>query len=276
MKTLKSSLLALPPVVAGMVVVMLLLGGCGGGGGSPSGPSVLDFSSTTRGAVANSVITRFASMNLFSGSRSRQYDTCPRYIYGDNSVTLDFGSGCHSPEFGGRFRGRVTAGIVGAKYDAYGDLIGFSRIDFRLYNLASLDTGEAYNGTLSLRDIGRDDALGYSVDLTRRAGCDERLTFAGTAVYRQGWFTDYVTLSGDGWYFAPAVGSVSFRMNNLAYEIDGCDYPISGNMTLTAGGQTAVASFDTGSCGIARISIGGSQDIVNLTNIDYNPCRATF
>lgn len=280
MKTLRSSLLATPPVAVGVFVVVVLLGGCGGGGGtSPGGggtpPSSSVFSDASRGVVANPMILRLASTNLFSGSRSRQYDTCPRYTFSfsGNSVTMDFGSGCYSSEFGGRVWGRITATVVNPRYDSDGELVDLERIDMSLVNLGSESEG-TYNGTLSFRNVGRDDALGFDFDLRLRRQCEERLQFRGTVTYREGWFDDYLTFRGSGVYQAPAIGSVRFNMDELTYNVyGGCDYPVAGRLSVSAGGATATAYFDTGSCGYARITDEVSSDVVNLTAIDFNPCR---
>ena len=115
-----------------------------------------------------------------------------------------------------------------------------------------------------------------SFDLTLRGECEERKRFNGTVVYSAGWFSDRFYITGNGDYAAPAVGTVSFQMRNVQYEfpdnLPGCDYPIGGQMTVTAGGQTGTVTFGS-TCGIARVNIGGVEENIDLNKIEFDACR---
>jgi len=111
-----------------------------------------------------------------------------------------------------------------------------------------------------------------SFDLTLRGECEERERLDGTVVYSQGWFSDRFRINGSGSYSAPAVGRVSFQMQDVEYESPGCDYPIGGRMIVTAGGQTGTATFRS-ICGIARVKIGGEEEDIDLDEIEFNACR---
>jgi len=79
-------------------------------------------------------------------------------------------------------------------------------------------------------------------------------------------------INGSGSYSAPAVGRVSFQMQDVEYESPGCDYPIGGRMIVTAGGQTGTVTFRS-TCGIARVNIGGVEENIDLDKIEFDACR---
>jgi hypothetical protein len=175
---------------------------------------------------------------------------------------------------GATVRGRISARLVDPQYDQNGELIGVSSIVLSFDAFGTLE--ETITGTMSLRDINREDALGLSYDLTLRGECEERERFNGTVVYSAGWFSDRFYITGNGDYAAPAVGTVSFQMRNVQYEfpdnLPGCDYPIGGQMTVTAGGQTGTVTFGS-TCGIARVNIGGVEENIDLDEIEFDACR---
>jgi len=250
----------------------LLLQGCGGGGGAVGGDNVSP--ATLRGAVGDVPAGRhWRSLSridqVINRSRSRQSGDCPRIESAGNSIILDYGSGCQSAEDDEIIRGRVTIQLVNPNYAA-GKLVDVDRIEFRFENFGTLE--ETITGTMSLRDINREDALGLSYDLTLRGECEERERLDGTVVYSQGWFSDRFRINGSGSYYAPAVGRVSFQMQDVEYESPGCDYPIGGRMIVTAGGQTGTATFRS-ICGIARVNIGGVEEDIDLDEIEFNACR---
>ena len=261
----------------------LLLQGCGGGGGAVGGDNVSPATfggdnvnpATLRGAVGDVPDGRhWRSLSridqVINRSRSRQSGDCPRIESAGNSITLDYGSGCQSAEDDEIIRGRVTIQLVNPNYAA-GKLVNVDRIEFRFENYGTQE--ETITGTMSLRNIDRDDAFGLSYDLTPRGECEERERFNGTVVYSAGWFSDRFYITGNGDYAAPAVGTVSFQMQDVEYESPGCDYPIGGQMTVTAGGQTGTVTFGS-TCGIARINIGGLEEDIDLAKIQpFNACR---
>ena len=274
----------------------LLLQGCGGGGGAVGGDNVSPATfggdnvspatfggdnvnpATLRGAVGDVPDGRhWRSLSridqVINRSRSRQSGDCPRIESAGNSITLDYGSGCQSAEDDEIIRGRVTIQLVNPNYAA-GKLVNVDRIEFRFENYGTQE--ETITGTMSLRNIDRDDAFGLSYDLTPRGECEERERFNGTVVYSAGWFSDRFYITGNGDYAAPAVGTVSFQMRNVQYEfpdnLPGCDYPIGGQMTVTAGGQTGTVTFRS-TCGIARINIGGLEEDIDLDEIEFDACR---
>ena len=250
----------------------LLLQGCGGGGGAVGGDNVNP--ATLRGAVGDVPDGRhWRSLSridqVINRSRSRQSGDCPRIESAGNSITLDYGSGCQSAEDDEIIRGRVTIQLVNPNYAA-GKLVNVDRIEFRFENYGTQE--ETITGTMSLRNIDRDDAFGLSYDLTPRGECEERERFNGTVVYSAGWFSDRFYITGNGDYAAPAVGTVSFQMQDVEYESPGCDYPIGGQMTVTAGGQTGTVTFGS-TCGIARVNIGGVEEDIDLDEIEFDACR---
>ena len=253
----------------------LLLQGCGGGGGAVGGDNV---SPATLRRVAEYLAAGrhegvLIANQLFSAntrSRSRQFGSCPSIReYGDH-VILDFGSGCYSDMVGATVRGRISGRLVDPQYDQNGELIGVSSIVLWFDAFGTQE--KTITGTMSLRNINREDALGLSYDLTLRGECEERELFNGTVVYSQGWFSDRFRINGSGSYSAPAVGRVSFQMQDVEYESPGCDYPIGGRMIVTAGGQTGTATFRS-ICGIARVNIGGVEEDIDLDEIEFNACR---
>ena len=264
----------------------LLLQGCGGGGGAVGGDNV---SPATFGGdnVSPATLRRVAEYlaagrhegvlianQLFSAntrSRSRQFGSCPSIReYGDQ-VIWDFGSGCYSDMAGATVRGRISARLVDPQYDQNGELISFSSIVLGFDAFGTQE--ETITGTMSLRNINREDALGLSFDLKLRGECEERKRFNGTVVYSAGWFSDRFYITGNGDYTAPAVGTVSVRWQDVQYETAGCYYPIAGRMTASAGGQTGTVTFRS-TCGIARINIGGLEEDIDLAKIQpFNACR---
>ena len=262
----------------------LLLQGCGGGGGAVGGDNVSPATfggdnvnpATLRGAVGDvpagphwRSLSRIDQFRVINRSRSRQSGDCPRIEGAGNSIILDYGSGCQSAEDDEIIRGRVTIQLVNPNYAA-GKLVNVDRIEFRFENYGTQE--ETITGTMSLRNIDRDDAFGLSYDLTPRGECEERERFNGTVVYSAGWFSDRFYITGNGDYAAPAVGTVSFQMQDVEYESPGCDYPIGGQMTVTAGGQTGTVTFGS-TCGIARVNIGGVEEDIDLDEIEFDACR---
>jgi hypothetical protein len=255
----------------------LLLQGCGGGGGTTVGNNLSP--AQLRGS-ANKIPAgqhlRMLSSDLpgINRSRSRQFGSCPSIREDGDQVIWDFGSGCYSDMLGATVRGRISARLVDPQYDQNGELISFSSIVLGFDAFGTLE--ETITGTMSLRDINREDALGLSYDLTLRGECEERERFNGTVVYSAGWFSDRFYITGNGDYAAPAVGTVSFQMRNVQYEfpdnLPGCDYPIGGQMTVTAGGQTGTVTFGS-TCGIARVNIGGVEEDIDLDEIEFDACR---
>lgn len=286
MKALKGNLFLASLVLVEGILLALLLGGCGGGSGSVSAPPVgggnvagggnagggspPDFRSVAQSAV-DPIVAQFSTMNAFSASRRARSGGCPRYIlHGDTTVEMDFGDGCYSPDLGERAWGKAILTVVDPHYDYWGDLVDFSRIDVRLDNLGTASEGTR-RGSMSLRNIGRDDALGVSLDITTIVRCEERLLFNGTIAYRYGWLTDYATFNGEGQYQAPAYGTINFQMTNILYETDGCTYPVGGTVTMTDGRVTGTAVFSR-LCGYAQITDGMSAAYVNLRTVEPNPC----
>ncbi len=254
------------------VATTQLLQGCGGGGTTIGN----NLSSAQFRGLANDIPAgrhlRVLSVGFGSNtrSRSRQLGGCPRETWSGDSLTWDFGNGCYSPTFGGTLRGRISVRLVNPSYDQYGELSDVSSIEFRFDALGTPE--ETITGTMSLRNINREDALGLSYDLTLRGECTERKRFNGTVVYSAGWFSDRFYITGNGDYAAPAVGTVSFQMRDVQYESPGCDYPIAGRMTVAAGGQTATVTFRS-ICGIARVNIGGVEEDVDLDEVEFDACR---
>jgi len=286
----------------------LLLQGCGGGGGAVGGDNVSPATfggdnvspatfggdnvspatfggdnvspATLRGAVGDVPARRhwrslrgIDQFRVINRSRSRQSGDCPRIEGAGNSIILDYGSGCQSAEDDEIIRGRVTIQLVNPIYEDE-ELVDVDRIEFRFENYGTQE--ETITGTMSLRNIDRDDAFGLSYDLTLRGECEERERFNGTVVYSAGWFSDRFYITGNGDYAAPAVGTVSFQMRNVQYEfpdnLPGCDYPIGGQMIVTAGGQTGTVTFGS-TCGIARVNIGGVEENIDLNEIEFDACR---
>ena len=260
------------------VATTLLLQGCGGGGGAVGGDNVNP--ATLRGAVDDVTAGRhwrtLSQINPVIGnkrSRSRQSEDCPRIDGAGNSIILDYGSGCQSAGDDEIIRGRVTIQLVNPIYEDE-ELVDVDGIEFRFENYGTQE--ETITGTMSLRDIDRDDAFGLSYDLTLRGECTGRERFNGTVVYSAGWFSDRFYITGNGDYAAPAVGTVSFQMRDVQYDfpdnLPGCDYPIAGQMTVTAGGQTGTVTFGS-TCGIARVNIGGVEEDVDLDEVEFDACR---
>jgi len=253
----------------------LLLQGCGGGGGAVGGDNV---SPATLRRVAEYLAAGrhegvLIANQLFSAntrSRSRQFGSCPSIQeYGDR-VIWDFSSGCYSVMLGATVRGRISARLVDPQYDQNGELIGVSSIVLSFDAFGTQE--ETITGTMSLRNINREDAFGLSFDLKLRGECEERERFNGTVVYSAGWFSDRFYITGNGDYTPPAVGTVSFQMRDVEYESSGCDYPIAGQMTVTAGGQTGTVTFGS-TCGSARVNIGGVEENIDLNEIEFDACR---
>ncbi|MCS6777325.1 MAG: hypothetical protein RMJ43_00575 [Chloroherpetonaceae bacterium] len=186
-------------------------------------------------------------------------------------MTVDFGNGCYSPDFGERAWGKATLTVVDPQYDYWGDLVDFSRVDIHFDDLGTV-SGGTRRGTMSLRNIGRYDMLGISLDITTIAECEDRMLFNGTVAYRSGWLTDYATFNVGGQYQAPAYGTINFQMIDIVYERDGCTYPVSGTVTMTDGRVTGTAVFN-GLCGYAQVTDGVSSATVDLRTVESDPCR---
>ncbi|MCS7227306.1 MAG: hypothetical protein NZ821_09980, partial [Gloeomargarita sp. SKYB31] len=69
-------------------------------------------------------------------------------------------------------------------------------------------------------------------------------------------------------------GNYSVQFNNLVYNAS-CDYPVGGNIRITAGGFVALISFAESSCGIGFASLNNQSPVeFNLEELSdlYNPC----
>lgn len=281
MNSTRISFWSVLPVAAATIGVSVFLTACGGGGGGGMNPPITEQTIVQASYGVSQTLGLLSGMNSLVGglsslSRGRQSSECPQVRFrGDDTVEFDFGSGCYSEDFG-YARGKMIITLRGAVFDNYGDLIDLNEIQILFQNFYTAEDDVTYNGTFSLRNINREDAIGIAFNLraTHTATCSEQYDFNGTIIYTEGWFTDYFTVQGTGNYNSSAYGRYALQYNNLIYS-DKCDYPVGGNLRVAGGAFAVSISFLESSCGTGFVSVNNlSPEPVNLESLEdlYEPC----
>lgn len=281
---MRISRLSLVPVSVASVAVLFTLSACGGGGGGAGAnqPPVTEQAITQASYGISQPLELIQQIHEFAGgriifslSRGRQYEECPRVRDIGNGFELDFGPGCYSYYLDLYARGKLTVVGVGVEFDEHGEITEFDEIRIQLQDFATFEDG-SYTGSFTIRNIGRDDAVGVVLSLraNHSATCSEQLDFNGTITYTEGWFDDFFTLQGRGTYQSSAYGRFSFEYNNLIYN-SSCNYPVGGNFRVAAGSLVVSASFVESSCGRAFASLNNQApvevDLEELSDL-YSPC----
>lgn len=278
------SLWSLLPIAAATIGVSVFLSACGGGGGGGTNIPVTEQTATQASYGASQTLGLVSQINsLVSGlsqlSRGRQYGECPQVRFrGTDSIEFDFGSGCYSEDFG-YARGKMTLTLRGAVFDDYGDLIDLNEIRIQFQDFYTADEDVTYNGTFSLHNINREDAVGvtFNIRATHSPTCSEQHEFNGAITYTEGWFTEYFTVQGAGSYNSSVYGRFTLQYNNLIYT-ETCDYPVGGNLRVAGGSFTVSISFVESSCGTGFVSVNNQSprpvDLESLEDL-YEPCGLT-
>ena len=211
---------------------------------------------------------------MLSVGRGRQSGDCPNIRFlSDSEIELDFGNGCSSEDFG-YARGRIRVTFPGLQLDENGDIVSFESITLQFQDFYSDEDAVTLNGSLTFRNINRDDAIGLSLNLRGNYGpnCWEQVEFSGTVAYQVGWFTDYFTIQGTGTFQSSAYGRFNLAFNNLIFSSN-CDQPVGGNIQVSAGAFSASLSFVESQCGSAFLSINqGAPTAVDMGQLPYEPC----
>jgi len=264
--------------VASFVATSLLLQGCGGGGDTSS--ALPDFGRyefyvatyVTSSGVPDMLEVTDRFVTFVGRYENGEFPTCPRVRGNAGEYTLDFGDGCYSPVLDERVAGQVAVVLRDARFNRTdGKLIGASEVSWRTNNLREADG--SVTGSLTLRRrSGNNVSVSYNFDA--RASCAIRFSFDGDVTFSSDWFSGEYTVDGSGTYSAPATGGISYELARARYQSARCSQPLSGRVSIQAGGQRGTAIFaDRRTCGNATVFWRDTETEFDFTTLSFDVCQ---